>query len=84
LQLAVGEEALTPRSETQRCGLELVVDDMNRLSMGGGRRPSLLNHLLETRHLDPEGLEAKNGRFPRAALVRQKEGQWSERDEDRA
>ena len=74
LQIAIREEAFAPRFEPMRRGLELVIDDMDRLRVRGGRRPSLLDHLLESRHFGPEGLEAKDRRFSRATLVGKEEG----------
>ena len=65
LHIAIKEEAFAPRFEPMHRGLELVIDDMDRLRVQGGRRPSLLDHLPDPRHFGPEGLEAKDRRFLR-------------------
>jgi hypothetical protein len=72
LLLAVGEEPLTPSSESKRRGLQLVVDDMNRLRVWGWRGPGFLDNFCEPWHLGPEGLEAKDRRLTRATLVGEK------------
>ena len=69
LDLRLGEKLLTPLRETQRGFLELLIQNLVRLSASHPLGPSLRDHLIETRQGHPEVFKLEGPRSPRPSVV---------------